>query len=220
MLAPFSVGFIKGWRRSLAALIICEGIRSLGIELDDLTDQFKVELFLTRLEGDWDRCSVKKPWMYKDAWTIHVASGGFIAITEQLECSVPQKDFKDAITGIREQFQMGLLDSDIVNFLESTVPPVSLQDVPFVRSLIVSMEQRKMHEAQQTERELELMSAKVEKLKHTFMKDMEVLRARLPDKAHVAKEAALDKKYLANRQKTFGWNGFLVAGPMGPKAIF
>ena len=41
MLAPFSVGFIKGWRRSLAALIICEGIRSLGIELDDLTDQFK-----------------------------------------------------------------------------------------------------------------------------------------------------------------------------------
>ena len=82
------------------------------------------------------------------------------------------------------------------------------------------MEQRKMHEAQQTERELELMSAKVEKLKHTFMKDMEVLRARLPDKAHVAKEAALDKKYLANRQKTFGWNGFLVAGPMGPKAIF
>ena len=84
----------------------------------------------------------------------------------------------------------------------------------------MSMEQRKMHEAQQTERELELMSAKVEKLKHTFMKDMEVLRARLPDKAHVAKEAALDKKYLANRQKTFGWNGFLVAGPMGPKAIF
>lgn len=89
---------------------------------------------MTRLEGDWDRCSVKKPWMYKDAWTIHVASGGFIAIAEQLECSVPQKDFKDAITGIREQFQMGLLDSDIVNFLESTVPPVSLQDVPFVRS--------------------------------------------------------------------------------------
>ena len=70
--------------------------------------------------------------------------------------------------------------------------------------MIVSMEQRKMREAQQTERELELMSAKVEKLKHTFMKDMEVLRARLPDKAHVAKEAALDKKYLANRQKTFG----------------
>lgn len=72
--------------------------------------------------------------------------------------------------------------------------------------MIVSMEQRKMREAQQTERELDvkLMSAKVEKLKHTFMKDMEVLRARLPDKAHVAKEAALDKKYLANRQKTFG----------------
>lgn len=41
ILPPFSVGFIKGWRRSLSALIICEGIRSMGIPLEDLADVFK-----------------------------------------------------------------------------------------------------------------------------------------------------------------------------------
>lgn len=42
MLPPFSVAFVKGWRRSLAALICCEAIRSLGIDFAELTDVFKV----------------------------------------------------------------------------------------------------------------------------------------------------------------------------------
>ena len=41
MLPPFSVGFVKGWRRSLAMLIICEGIRSIGIDLADVDSLFK-----------------------------------------------------------------------------------------------------------------------------------------------------------------------------------
>lgn len=41
MLPPFSVAFVKGWRRSLAMLIICEGIRSIGIDLADVDSGFK-----------------------------------------------------------------------------------------------------------------------------------------------------------------------------------
>jgi hypothetical protein len=41
MLPPFSVAFVKGWRRSLAMLIICEGIRSIGIDLADVDSVFK-----------------------------------------------------------------------------------------------------------------------------------------------------------------------------------
>ena len=38
---PFSVAYVKGWRRSLACLIIFEGIRVLGVDMEELTPQFK-----------------------------------------------------------------------------------------------------------------------------------------------------------------------------------
>lgn len=41
LLPPFCVSYIKGWRRSLACLLCCEGIRTLGIDLADVTDVFK-----------------------------------------------------------------------------------------------------------------------------------------------------------------------------------
>lgn len=43
LLPPFSVGFVKGWRRSLATLIICEGVKSLGIDVAELRPCFKAE---------------------------------------------------------------------------------------------------------------------------------------------------------------------------------
>ena len=90
-------------------------------------------MFLARLEGDWDRASVKKPWMYRDAWGVHAAVGGFIQIINQLRESVPQKDFADAVPTITDQFKLGILDGDIITFLETTVPPVNLEQVPFIR---------------------------------------------------------------------------------------
>lgn len=96
--------------------------------------RLKAELFLERLEGDWDRASLKKAWLYRDAWSVHAACGGFNAIIEQLKQSVPQKDFREALPGLVEQFRLGILDGDIVTFLETTVPPISLEQVPFIRS--------------------------------------------------------------------------------------
>jgi len=97
---------------------------------------FEVGAFLDRLEGDWDRGSTKKAWMYRDAWCIHAACGGFGQIIQQLQESVPQRDFQEAMPGLTEQFKLGILDGDIVNVMETTVPPLSLDQVPFVRTAI------------------------------------------------------------------------------------
>lgn len=198
----------------------------------------EAEVFLERLSGDWDRASVKKPWLQKDAWVIHASSGGFLAIMTQLKESIPQKDYQAASPNLVDQFKLGIFDGDILDFLEKTVPPVSLQDVPFVRtgcglkgrwylshvqlcfcfqtlvplppdthdsrSMITNVEQQKLREAQKTERELQekVNMATVEQMRHTFNKDMEILKGRVPNNQQVAKEAAPDKKYLTDRQKT------------------
>ncbi|CAK9043568.1 FO synthase subunit 1 [Durusdinium trenchii] len=183
----FNVGWSSGKTGSLVAW---------QAELTNLEDNVLVTRFLKRLQADWDRATVKKAWLYKDAWCIHAAVGGFLAIMDQLRASIPQKDFADAAPGIENQFDLGILDTDVVHYLECNVPPVSLDQVPFVRSMIISVEQRKLRESQETERELDekCNMANAEKLRHQFRKDMEVLRARVPDQVQAAKEAALDKK--------------------------
>lgn len=72
--------------------------------------------------------------------------------------------------------------------------------------MITAVEQRKLREAQQTERELadKVSMATVEQMRHNFNKDLATLKGRIPDQAQIAKEAALDKKYLSERQKNIG----------------
>jgi hypothetical protein len=41
MLPPFSVAYIKGWRRSVSALIVAEAVRELGI-YTELRPDYKV----------------------------------------------------------------------------------------------------------------------------------------------------------------------------------
>ncbi|CAL1167352.1 unnamed protein product [Cladocopium goreaui] len=40
-LPPFSVAYVKGWRRSVSCLIICEAIKELGIDMADLSTDYK-----------------------------------------------------------------------------------------------------------------------------------------------------------------------------------
>lgn len=47
MLVPFSVGYIKGWRRSISALIAAEGIKALNIDFAEVTNEFKAGLTCT-----------------------------------------------------------------------------------------------------------------------------------------------------------------------------
>ena len=48
LLRPFSVAFVKGWRRTLCAFIICEGIRKLQIPLDKIPGVFKETCMLSK----------------------------------------------------------------------------------------------------------------------------------------------------------------------------
>ena len=41
---PFSVAYVKGWRRALACLISCEAVRALGLDVSELTPKFKAGL--------------------------------------------------------------------------------------------------------------------------------------------------------------------------------
>ena len=40
MLPPFSVAYVKGWRRSVCALIVAEGVRTLDL-LEAVSDDYK-----------------------------------------------------------------------------------------------------------------------------------------------------------------------------------
>lgn len=61
---------------------------------------------------------------------------------------------------------------------------------------------RHQRETEETARALaeKVSEATVEHLKHKFEQDMKVLRDRIPNQQTAAKEAAMDAKYLANRQ--------------------
>lgn len=41
LLPPFSIAYVKGWRRSVTALIVAEAIRSLQIDASELTSAYK-----------------------------------------------------------------------------------------------------------------------------------------------------------------------------------
>lgn len=70
------------------------------------------------------------------------------------------------------------------------------------RNTIAAVDSRKQREAEEKDRALaaEVDQATVNQLKHRFEVDMEVLRSRVQGQQEIAKEAALDTKYLAQRQ--------------------
>ncbi|CAK9100760.1 FO synthase subunit 1, partial [Durusdinium trenchii] len=117
----FNRGFSSGASGALCAW---------GVDLSNNDDNELVKLFIQRLNADWDRIppGLKKPWGFKDASAVHSACGGFLAIMTALKAEIPQSDFAQNEAQIREQFHLGYLDPDIIHFLESTIPPVNLQE--------------------------------------------------------------------------------------------
>ena len=71
----------------------------------------EVMLLMDRLRGDWDRqpLQLKKAFAAKDVALLHAACGGFIAIMECFQQSVPQADFVEAEPEIRNQLLWGCL---------------------------------------------------------------------------------------------------------------
>lgn len=87
--------------------------------------------------GDWDRMppNLKKAFTWKEVASIHAACGGFLAIMECFSKEVPQADFAAAQPEIANQFKLSVLDHDILSYMEAGVPPISLKDVRFVRTV-------------------------------------------------------------------------------------
>ena len=65
-----------------------------------------------------------------------------------------------------------------------------------------AVEVRRSREMQDKEREIadRLTQATVDQIQHKFSHDMEILKSRTPTQEQQAREAALDAKYLADRQ--------------------
>lgn len=53
LIRPFSVGYVKGWRRSLAALIVIQGLIELEVDLEVLPKEVRVSWWLLRLQDLW-----------------------------------------------------------------------------------------------------------------------------------------------------------------------
>ena len=70
------------------------------------------------------------------------------------------------------------------------------------RNTITTVENRAQRDAEEQERLLaeKVAAATADQVKHRLEQDLKVLRDRVKGQDHIAKEAALDSKYLGQRQ--------------------
>lgn len=76
---------------------------------------------------------MRKPWGYKDVLNLHAATGGFLHFMGVLKEKVPPAEFAKHETNLMEQFNLGVLDPDVIHALECSVPPGNLESVGFLR---------------------------------------------------------------------------------------
>lgn len=99
------------------------------------SDSVEASLFLERLIGDWDRQpqGLKQVWSYKLAVPVHSSCGAFLHGMELLRAKTSEAEFNDVRDSVREQFMSQLMDSDLLNAMNSNVPPLDLSAVPVFR---------------------------------------------------------------------------------------
>lgn len=95
----------------------------------------KALLLIQRMILDWDKLppSLRKPWNVKDTTTLHSACAGYLHFMSVLQRKIPKADYDSSAAGLREQFLSGFLDVEILQTLESSAPPLNLEDVGFLR---------------------------------------------------------------------------------------
>ncbi|CAK9106185.1 unnamed protein product, partial [Durusdinium trenchii] len=191
----------RGMRRWLSHEILAKNLFNRGFSSG--TGCWDVKLFLQRLTGDWDRQPVelRKTWSLKDAQSLHGACGFFLHVMGELESQVARSDFDDCKDAILSQFMTGFSDPEIDHLLQTTVPPVELRDISFLKNVVVAFEARtqKEVEAKEAEAAARVAEATLEHLKVKLNKDLEVLRARVSTPEHEAHEALKDQAYLRDR---------------------
>ena len=93
-------------------------------------------LFVNRVLSDHDTtpAQLRKPLGFREALGKHQACGGFLHYLRQLEKMAPGGDFAEMEKDLRQQFQYGYLDPDILHSLETMVPPGNIQMVSAFRT--------------------------------------------------------------------------------------
>ena len=90
------------------------------------------------------------------------------------------------------------------------------------RNIVSSVAVRSQRESEEKSRELaeKVAAATIEHIRHKFESDLAVLRERVAGAGATAKEAALDAKYLSQRQMTLALHGLVSVLDMSPVQNF
>ncbi|CAK9076028.1 unnamed protein product [Durusdinium trenchii] len=196
----FSTGFSSGigpaesWSEALTNL---PGDLQLATRL--------VKLYLARLAGDHDNtpAPLRKAVSFKDAIKVHQSCGVFLFMMAKLQSIAPEKEFEGMRNDLLNQFKCGLLDADLLHCVDQQVPAnAELLSVGAMRPFAMKIEKGKVEDRENQAKELEkqVATANLAHVKAMIAADIEILRAKLPGKSHVAAEHALDLKYLKDRK--------------------
>lgn len=84
---------------------------------------------------DWDRqpAGIKQAWGFKAVSQLHATSGCFLHAMDELKTKLSEKDYDDITEPAEQQFMNQLMDSDFMNIMSGSVPPIALASVPFFR---------------------------------------------------------------------------------------
>ncbi|CAK9003765.1 unnamed protein product [Durusdinium trenchii] len=149
-------------------------------QLTNKDDNELALLLVRRMCQDWDKLAPNmcKSWGLRESNQLHACCGGFLYFMGLLREKVPTKEYDDVASDLQKQFMMGSICTDIA--------------------------ERGKREVEERDRELadQVNTATLKQLQLKFEADLGVLKERVPTKEKEAQEAALDIKYLAQRQKT------------------
>ncbi|CAE7854074.1 cofG, partial [Symbiodinium necroappetens] len=165
-----------------------------------------VTLFWHRLINDHDKTprELRKPSSYRDCLALHSICGGFTHFLAQLEKAIPEADFKKEDASLKQLFMSGVLDPEIQGALENAVPPGDLKSIGHLRTICNDVQHRCAVEVDARNEELarKLSEATFAQLKAQIETDLETLKQRVPDSNTMAMQAAMDVKYIKDRQQT------------------
>ncbi len=132
-----------------------------------------------------------------------MATGCYLHFVEQLQKQAPSAEFPDMLKSLNMQFASGLLDGDLIHTVESSVPAAAdLKSVSAFRSLVAQIELAMRTEKESKAKELAEQVAKAThaQLVMQINSDLEKIRNAMGDTTSQALEAALDLKYMRDRQ--------------------
>lgn len=164
-----------------AKIVVCEALK-----------------FLDRLESIYDNtpAQLRKAFSFLAASKIHMATGCYLHFVEQLQKQAPSAEFPDMLKSLDMQFASGLLDGDLIHTV------ADLKSVSAFRSLVAQIELATRTEKESKAKELASQVAKAThaQLVMQINSDLEKIRNAMGDKTSQALEAALDLKYMRDRQ--------------------